>query len=166
MHSYFLTDFTHNFISIELDTKLGLHGFEMRGVVKADGAFKGKDVSITPLIGKLRICIQAYVDKEDSLISSLKHEDVIIGAPWFDCMATTMKFLERKVLFTYRGKDMSLDVNSASNTIPVVHTQDVDKVIKKSLSCYMVFVKVNSDDACVLKNASYETKEEIEMSNF
>ena len=30
----------------------------------------------------------------------------------------------------------------------------------------MDFVKENSDDACVSKNASYETKEEIEMSNF
>ena len=30
----------------------------------------------------------------------------------------------------------------------------------------MGFAKENSDDACVLKNASYETKEEMEMSNF
>ena len=61
---------------------------------------------------------------------------------------------------------MSLDVNSASNTIPIVHTQAFYKVINISLSCYMVFVKGISDDACVLKNASYETKEEIEMFNF
>ena len=61
---------------------------------------------------------------------------------------------------------MSLDVNSACNTIPIVHTQAFDKVIKNSLSCYMVFVKENSDDACVLKNASYETKEKIEMQFF
>ena len=85
--------------------------------MKADGAFKGQEVSVTPLIGKLRLHVQSYVDKEDFFISPLKHEDVIIGAPWFDRMAATMKFSERKVLFSYRGKDVALDVNSAGSTI-------------------------------------------------
>ena len=80
----------------------------MRVVVKVDEAFKGQEVLTTPLIRKLRIHIQVYVDKEDFFISPLKHEDVIIRAPWFDCMATTMKFPKRKALSTYRGKDMSL----------------------------------------------------------
>ena len=61
---------------------------------------------------------------------------------------------------------MSHNVNSATNTILVVHTQAFGKVIENSLSYYMVFVKEDSDDACVLNNASYETKEKIEMSNF
>ena len=111
---------THNFISTELATKLGIHDFEMGEVIKADGAFKGQEVSVTPLIGKLRFHIQSYVDKEDFFISPLKHEDVIIGAPWFDRIGATMKFPERKVLFSYRGKDIALDVNSAGNTIPLV----------------------------------------------
>ena len=104
--------------------------------------------------------------KEDFFISPLKHEDVIIGAPWFDCMVATMKFPKENSSSLIEVKDMSLDVNSAGNTIPFVHTQAFDKVIKNSLSCYIVFVKENSDDACVLKNASYETKEEKKMSNF
>ncbi len=52
----------------------------MGDVVKADGAFKGQEVSVTPLIGKLRLHIQSYVDKEDFFMSLLKHENVIIGA--------------------------------------------------------------------------------------
>ena len=56
------------------------------------------------------------MDKEDLFIAPLKHEDVIIGAPWFDCIGATMKFPKRKVLFSYRGKDIALDVNSAGNT--------------------------------------------------
>ena len=134
-----------------LATKLGIHDFEMGEVVKADGAFKGQEVSVTPLIGKLRLHIQSYVDKEDFFISPLKHEDVIIGAPWFDRVGATMKFPERKVLFSYRGKDVAIDVNSAGNTIPLVDTQAFDKVIKSSLSCYMVFDKESKDDACVSK---------------
>ncbi|MCO5562742.1 hypothetical protein L7F22_016374 [Adiantum nelumboides] len=70
---------THNFISHELATKLGIQDFEMGDAMKADGAFVGQDASVTPLIGKLRLHIQGYVDKEDFFISPLKHEDVILG---------------------------------------------------------------------------------------
>ena len=157
---------THNFISNELATKLGIHDFEMGEVVSADGAFKGQETPVTPLIGKLRLHIQSYVDKEDFFISPLKHEDVILGAPWFDRMAVDMKFPERKIVFSYRGKDVVLDVNSAGSTIPLVHTQAFDKVMKSSLSCYMVFVKESKEDACVLKEVENETKEELELSNF
>ena len=72
---------------------------------QADGAFKEQEVSVTPLIGKLRLHVQSYVDKEDFFISPLKHQDVILGAPWFDRMATTIKFPERKICFSYRGKE-------------------------------------------------------------
>ena len=79
---------------------------EIRKVIKADGASQGQEVSVTPLIGKLSlflIHIQTYVDKENFFISPLKHEDVILGAPWFDCLSATIKFPEQKILFSYRG---------------------------------------------------------------
>ena len=82
-------------------------------MVKSNGAFKGQEILVTSLIGKLRLHVQSYVDKEDFFIFPLKHEDVIIGAPWFDRIGATMKFPKRKVLFSYRGKDVALDVNSA-----------------------------------------------------
>ena len=48
---------THNLISTNLASKLGIHDFKMGEVIKADGAFQGQEVSITPLIGKLRLHI-------------------------------------------------------------------------------------------------------------
>ena len=69
---------THNFISTELATKLGIHPHEMGKMVDADGPFKGQEVPVTPLIGKLRLHIQGYVDKEDFYISPLKREDVLL----------------------------------------------------------------------------------------
>ena len=54
---------THNFISTNLATKLGIHEFEMGKVIKVDGSFQVQEVSVTPLIGKLRLHIQSYVDK-------------------------------------------------------------------------------------------------------
>ena len=65
---------------------------------------------------------------------------------------------KRKVLFSYRGKDIALDVNSAGNTIPLVNTQAFDKVMKSSFSCYMVFVKESKEDACVLKEVVMKLK--------
>ncbi|RYA68895.1 hypothetical protein DD595_25505 [Enterobacter cloacae complex sp. 4DZ3-17B2] len=62
---------TLNFISIELATKLGIQAFEMGDIVTADAAFKGQQASVTPLIGKLRLHVQSYVDKEDFFISPL-----------------------------------------------------------------------------------------------
>ncbi|MCO5559899.1 hypothetical protein L7F22_013503 [Adiantum nelumboides] len=137
----------------------------MGDAMKVGGAFKGYEVSVTPLIGKLRLHVQCYVDKEDFFISPLKHEDVILRAPWFDRMAAIMKFPERKVLFSYRGKELTLDVNGADNTIPVVLTQVYDKVIKSSISCYMVFVKESKESACVLKELCSETRDKSKMSD-
>ena len=60
---------THNFISMELATRMGIKTQEMGDNLNAEGAFKGQKVPVTPLIGKLRLHIQGYVDKEDFLIS-------------------------------------------------------------------------------------------------
>ncbi|MCO5612703.1 hypothetical protein L7F22_066972 [Adiantum nelumboides] len=61
---------THNFISLELATKLGVQDFEMGDAMKAEGAFIGQDVSVTPLIGKLRLHIQGekdmYINAQES----------------------------------------------------------------------------------------------------
>ncbi|MCO5603375.1 hypothetical protein L7F22_057525 [Adiantum nelumboides] len=97
---------THNFISHELAAKLGIQDFEMGDAMKADGAFVGQDASVTPLIGKLRLHIQGYMDKEDFFISPLKHEDVILGAPWFDRLAASIKFPERRISFKFREKNI------------------------------------------------------------
>ena len=109
--------------------------------ISADGTFKGQKVNVTPLIRKLHLHMQGYVEKEDFYISPLKHEDVILGAPWFDRVQATMKFPEREVLFTMRGKAYSLKCNEAGHTIPVVVSSTFAKGIKSSVSCYMVFVK-------------------------
>ncbi|MCO5575604.1 hypothetical protein L7F22_029406 [Adiantum nelumboides] len=113
----------------------------MRDAMKADGAFIGQDVSVTPLIGKLRLHIQGYVVKEDFFISPLKHEDVILGAPWFDRLVDSIKFSERKISFKFREKDMYINAQESGSTIPLVNDQAFDKSIKSSVSAYMIFVK-------------------------
>ncbi|MCO5564510.1 hypothetical protein L7F22_018171 [Adiantum nelumboides] len=114
---------THNFISLEFATKLGIQEFEMGDAMKADGAFIGQDVSVTPLIGKLRLHIQGYVDKEDFFISPLKHEDVILGAAWLDHLAASIKFPERKISFKFRKKDMYIVAQESDSLSDVNKTQ-------------------------------------------
>ena len=86
------------------------------------------------MIGKLTLHIHSYVDKEDFHISPLKHKDVILEALWFDRLLATMKFLEYKILFTYRGKDVMLDVKGIGSTIPMLEALALTKVIKSSLA--------------------------------
>ncbi|MCO5596382.1 hypothetical protein L7F22_050443 [Adiantum nelumboides] len=139
---------THNFVSIELATKLGIEEFvDMGDAMKANGAFIGQDVLITPLIGKLRLHIQGYVDKEDFFISPLKHEDVILGALWIDCMAASIKLLERKIVFKFKERDMYIDAQESGDTIPLVNDQAFDKSTKSSIFAYMIFVKDSLNDA-------------------
>ncbi|MCO5592040.1 hypothetical protein L7F22_046034 [Adiantum nelumboides] len=125
---------THNFISLELAAKLGIQHFEMGDAMKVDGAFIGQDVSVTPFIEKIRLHIQGYVDKEDFFISPLKHEDVILGAPWFGRLAAFIKFLERKISFKFREIDMYIVAQESGSSIPLVNDEAFEKSIKSSIS--------------------------------
>ena len=74
---------THNFISVELVQELGIQTEELGAALDAMGAFKGQQVPMTPLIGKLHLHVQGFVDQEEFYVSqSLKessanpdHED-------------------------------------------------------------------------------------------
>ncbi|MCO5581876.1 hypothetical protein L7F22_035765 [Adiantum nelumboides] len=120
---------TLNFISLELAAKLGIQEFEMGDAMKADGAFIGQDVSITPLTGKLRLHIQEYF-----FIALLKHEDVILGAPWFYRLAASIKFPQRNISFKFREKDMYIVAQELGSSIPLVNDQAFEKSIKISIS--------------------------------
>ncbi|MCO5609714.1 hypothetical protein L7F22_063946 [Adiantum nelumboides] len=117
-------------------------------------------------IGELRLHIQGYVDKEDFFISPLKHEDVILGAPWFDCLAASINFLERKISFKFMEKVMYINAQESSSSIPVVNDQAFDKSIKSSISAYMIFVKdsLNGVDETQVNENGMQVN--LELSNF
>ncbi|MCO5557114.1 hypothetical protein L7F22_010670 [Adiantum nelumboides] len=138
----------------------------MGDAMKADGAFIGQDVSITHLIGKLRLHIQGYVDKEEFFISPLKHEDVILGAPWFDRLAATIKFLEKKISFKFREKDMYINAQESGSTIPLVNDQAFDESIKSSIFAYMIFVKDFLNGVNETQVNESEMQEYLELYNF
>ncbi|MCO5598510.1 hypothetical protein L7F22_052607 [Adiantum nelumboides] len=157
---------THNFISLKLAAKLGIQEFEMGDAMKVDGAFIGQDVSVTPLTGKLRLHIQRYVDKEDFFISPLKHEDVILGAPWFDRLAASIKFPERKISFKFMEKDMYIVTQESGNSITLVNDQAFERSIKSSISAYMIFVKDSLSEVNKTQVNESGMHEDLELSKF
>ncbi|MCO5551438.1 hypothetical protein L7F22_004941 [Adiantum nelumboides] len=150
--NFFDPSSTHNFISLELATKLGIQEFEMGDAMKVDGAFSGQDVSVTPLIGKLRPYIQGYVGKEDFFISPLKHEDVILGAPWFDRLAASIKFSERNISFKFRKNDMYIIAQELGSSIPLVNDQAFEKCLKKKDGTFRLCIDYRGLNQCTIKN--------------
>ena len=49
--------------------------------LEAKGAFKGQEVAINPLIGKLQVHVQSFVEPKEISIAPLQSHDVILGAP-------------------------------------------------------------------------------------
>ena len=71
-----------NFISPELAIKLGIKTEEMGYTIEAGLACPGHSESVTPILGKLRLHIQSYVDGEEFYIMPLVGYDVLLGMPW------------------------------------------------------------------------------------
>ena len=60
---------------------------------------------------------------------------------WFHHLYTKIQFLDKVVTFTYYGKEYSIKTQSKGNTIPLVDSDAVKKVIKKFLFSYIIHVK-------------------------
>ena len=132
---------THNFISVELEKKLGIQTEEMGPALEARGAFKGQEVPVTPLIGKLRLHVQSYVDQEEFYVSPLLGEDVILGAPWFHRMAAKLEFPSRMITFIYRDREVVISTEDRGNTIPSCISHIHSKINKEVSFCVHDFCK-------------------------
>ncbi|RYA46870.1 hypothetical protein, partial [Enterobacter cloacae complex sp. CH23B] len=118
----------------------------MGDTVTVDTNFKGQQSSVTPLIGKLRLHVQSYVNKEYFFISPLQDEDAILGVRGLDCMAANIKFPKRRIYFTYRGENMYIDASKCVRTTPLVNPPAFDNSMKSSVFAYMIFVKGSLKD--------------------
>ncbi|MCO5570686.1 hypothetical protein L7F22_024413 [Adiantum nelumboides] len=71
-----------NLISLELASKLGIRPEEMGYTAEEGLACLGHSEVVTPIIGKVRLNIQSYVDVEEFYIMPLDGCDVLLGIPW------------------------------------------------------------------------------------
>ncbi|MCO5597982.1 hypothetical protein L7F22_052071 [Adiantum nelumboides] len=134
-----------SFISLELASKLGIRPKEMRYSAKAGLACPGHSEAVTPIIGKLRLHIQSYVDAEEFYIMLLKGCDVLLGIPWMFRVQRIMDLYNKKITVQSKGTTHILDVKLKGESIPTVSTSTITSVMKKHLSAYLVFAHEVSD---------------------
>ena len=89
------------------------------------GAFKGQEVPVTPLIGKLRLHVQGYTGAKDFYVSPLVHKDVIFLAPWFHKVYGTLEFPSRAITLKTRDKEISIKIEAKGSSIPIVSSDSI-----------------------------------------
>ena len=117
-----------NFITPELATQLGIRSEEMGAVHEASLAAPRHSVAVTPIIGKLGLHVQGYVDSEDFYIMPLEGCDVLLDMPWCHKVRAVVDTLNRKISLTHKGKSIVLDVKLKGESVPVVSASAISSV--------------------------------------
>ncbi|MCO5614610.1 hypothetical protein L7F22_068894 [Adiantum nelumboides] len=130
-----------NFISPELASRLGIRSEEMGYTAEAGLACPGHTEAVTPIIGKLRLQIQSYVDAEEFYIMPLDGCDVLLGIPWLFRVQGILDVYNKKITVQSRGKTLILDVKLKGESVPTVSASAISSVMKKHLSAYLVFAR-------------------------
>ena len=120
---------------------MGISTEELGPTLEAHKAFKGQEVSVTPLIGKLRLHVQDYTDNKEFFVSPLVHKDVNLGTPWFHKNYANLKFSSTTITLRTRDRQIKLRTEAKGNTIAIVSSNAIQNVIKKSLFAYMISIQ-------------------------
>ena len=116
---------THYFVSQDMAAKLDIHSLEMGPKEEAEGAFERQQVPVIPMIGKLRVQVQGYVDSEDFYVSPLNHVNVLLGAPWFTRLLTILSYPNRVKNLEHRGRSISTHANEKGHSILLTSCEPV-----------------------------------------
>ena len=112
---------TDNFISLEMANALKLKMEQMGVPIEANAAFEGGAAHVTPIIGKLRIQVGDYSDKEEFLIAPTSPVyDVLLGMPWYFRVHPMPNFRDKTLTFSFKNKNIVIDANASGSTIPIV----------------------------------------------
>ncbi|MCO5588940.1 hypothetical protein L7F22_042902 [Adiantum nelumboides] len=127
--------------SSELASRLRIRSEEMGYTAEASLACPDHTEAMTPIIGKLRLHIQSYVDTEEFYIMPLDGCDVLLGIPWLFRVQGILDAYNKKITVQSRGKTLILDVKLKGESIPTVSASAISSVMKKHLSAYFVFAR-------------------------
>ncbi|MCO5598418.1 hypothetical protein L7F22_052513 [Adiantum nelumboides] len=101
-----------NFISPELASKLGIRAEEMDMTCKAGLACLGHSEPATPMLGKLCLHIQSYVDADEfhmNHIMLLPDCYVLLDIPWCYMLHAVVDTFHKRITLVHRGKTHVLD---------------------------------------------------------
>ena len=108
---------------------------------EASLAYPGHSESVTPILGKLRLHIQSYVDTEEFYIMPLEGCDVLLGMPWLYRVHGVLDSFKKTVTLVHRGKTHVLDVKLKGESVPVISASAITSVIKNHLSACLIFAR-------------------------
>lgn len=130
-----------NFISPEFVATLGIRADEMGYTAEAGLACPSHLESLTFILGKLRLHIQAYVDAEEFYVMSLGGSDVLLGIPWMYKVHGVMDTFSKTLTLEHREKTLILDVKLKGERVHVVSASGITSVIKNHLYAYLIFAR-------------------------
>ena len=96
---------------------------------QADLACPGHSVPVTPILGKLRMHIQSYVDTEEFHIMPLEGCDVLLCIPWCHRKHVILDAYNRTITLVHKDKTHTLDVKLKGESVPVVSASAISSVI-------------------------------------
>ena len=101
---------------------------------------------VTPMIGKLQIHIQNFVDTYEFYIMPLPNCDVLLGIPWHYDHKVVIDTFAKTITIYHRGKTKTLKVSSKAESIPIVTASAISSIMKNHISAYLIFVKDKMHD--------------------
>ncbi|MCO5575205.1 hypothetical protein L7F22_029002 [Adiantum nelumboides] len=115
-----------NFITPQLAEKMGIKADEMGPAYTTSMAAPGLEVTVTPLIGKLRLHIQGYVGHKEFFIMPLEGCDVLLSMPWLYNHKAVLDSFNKTVTLEIRGRKIVLDVKLKGELVPLVSASVLD----------------------------------------
>ncbi|MCO5612907.1 hypothetical protein L7F22_067180 [Adiantum nelumboides] len=67
--------------------------------------------------------------------------DVLLGMPWFYNHKAVLDSFNKTVTLEIRGKKIVLDVNLKGESVPLVSTSAIPRLMKQHISAYLIYVK-------------------------
>ena len=80
------------------------------------------------------------MDYGDFHASPLLHQNVILGAPWFHKKYTKLEYPSRCITFVHRNKIIKLQTHEKGNTLLVVNSTSISKLMQSTSFSYLIFV--------------------------
>ena len=96
-------------------------------------------------LSRQRIRLTNYCDTQDFLVADLETTafDVVLGNPWLAKLNPLIDFSERRLRFSWRGKDIELSSSRAAIESTLLSAAQVRRAVKQRLPVFLVTLQVD-----------------------
>jgi len=150
---------THNFLSDQLASSLGILPSKDAPSFQAKGAFENQSFKCF-LVKDVRIHIQGYVDHLDFIIGPISGADAIIGINWRRQHMTKIDYESDTISFAKGSCQISICASQPGHMIPIVNHTRISKDVKQCIGIYLLYINPIEEDKSynVLNNSNMKRK--------